>query len=179
MVNGTEPLDASEIRACLAEVAEELGVEGPRYSIVIVGGALLAWHELRGSTYDIDTITRLDDEIKVAIHSVGARRGLRLDWLNDHARAFIPATFTVGDCTVLLDSLRLRVLAPPLRQVFLMKLYRSSAQDFEDMVSIWNQCGFRSAQEVVEDFVTAYPHAPDDEFLVEFVTRIANESTGD
>lgn len=174
MSDASVPMDADAIHSTLTDVAQELAPSGPQHTLVIVGGAHLALTGIRESTVDIDSITLLDDELKYAITSVAVNRGIQLDWLNDDAKGFTPATFDLRECEVVFDHDRLRVLTAPMRQVFVMKLYRSSAQDFEDMAAIWSRCNFDSPREVVELFYEAYPHAPDDEFLEDFVRQIAD-----
>lgn len=53
-------LDADRIRQYVAEVAAELPDVGRPPTIVLVGGAFMAWHDLRTSTRDVDSATRLD-----------------------------------------------------------------------------------------------------------------------
>lgn len=172
------PLQQADIRHHLQEVADELRGPGSQHVLVVVGGALLAWHGLRLSTYDIDTVTALDEELSGAVARVAGRYGRRVDWLNDNARGFTPATFEVSKCDLLFESDRLRVLGAPLDQIFVMKLYRSDAQDVEDMVRIWSLCSFESAQMAVECFESAYPQAPQDPHLIDFVQTIADRSAG-
>lgn len=173
MADKAVPLKGPEIRSFLGEIADALNQQEWQTTLIIVGGALLAMHGLRDTTMDVDTVSTLDPNLQDIIQSIGLRHGLRLDWLNDNARAFTPQTLDIRDCEVVFDSEQLRVLAPPFQQLFLMKLYRSSAQDFEDMVSMWPQCGFQSPQHVVDQFFQAYPHAPDDTYLLDFIVGIA------
>lgn len=167
------PLGADEIRAHLREVADELGGPGPRHTLIVVGGALLAWHGLREATQDVDSIRRLDDDLRRAVQRVAQVHGLAVDWLNDNAAGFRPFTFVEQDCDVLLDHPRLLVLGAPLDQVFLMKLYRVDVQDYEDLIGLWPRCHFASAEEAAEQFHKAYPHAPEDPGLVAMITDIA------
>jgi hypothetical protein len=97
--------------------------------VVLAGGSLLAWHGLRESTRDVDSLRPLTAELAKAADEVGATHGLAVGWLNARAAAFIPLTLHVEDCTVLLDHPRLRVLGAPLDQVFLMKLYAARDRD--------------------------------------------------
>lgn len=135
------------------------------------GGSLLAWQGLRPSTADVDSIRRLDDELRHAVSEVAERRGLAPDWLNDHASAFAPVTLDVADCDVLLDHPRLLVLGVPLRDVLLMKLSRSDPADLSDIRAIWPHVSdrFATAVAVVDAFHAAFPHEPDDEHLGAFV----------
>lgn len=60
-----ELLNACTIEQYLDEVAHELP-SGTQRSIIIVGGAFLAWYGLRDATRDVDSITRLDGELATA-----------------------------------------------------------------------------------------------------------------
>lgn len=165
-------LDGEQIRALVSEVADELDATGgDAHTIIVVGGSLLAWRGLREATEDVDSIRRLDDELRRAVGAVAARHALSLGWLNDHAAAFAPQGLDVDACDVLLDRPRLRVLGAPMRAVFLMKLNRSLPQDLEDMRSVWPliRDEFATATEIVEAFFEAFPAEPDDEHLANFV----------
>ena len=63
--------------------------------------------------------------------------GLSPTWLNANAASFIPATFDPGECEVFLAHPRLLVLEAPLRDVFVMKIYRGSSNDLDGMVAKW------------------------------------------
>ncbi len=167
------PLDGQTIRSIVLELADALPEQEAQRSIVLVGGALLAWHGLRDSTVDVDSVRHLDRVLRGAIETVAVATGLPPWWLNDDAAMFLPANFDESHCTVLLDHPRLLVLGVSFRDLFVMKLYRSFPNDVADMVVIWERTGFRYAQEVVDAFFAAYPHAPDDEFLANFVVDVA------
>lgn len=154
-----------------SEVADELGGELEQRAIVMVGGSLLACHGLRGSTEDVDSIRKLDERLRSAVHRVATRHGLAPDWLNDHATAFAPHTIDLVECDVLLDRPALRVLGAPLDAVFLMKLRRASPADLDDMRSMWPHVKdrFPSARALVGAFMAAFPDEQDDEFLDTFV----------
>ena len=172
-----QPLNAAEIRDTLLEVANRLPDTRRQRVIIVTGGALLAFHNLRATTYDVDSIRRLDAEVVIAAESVASDRGLPLDWLNSNAAGFVPATFDVADCEVLAEHPRLLVLGMSLRQAFLMKVYAGRARDRSDLVRMWQQCHFGSPQECVDEFWTAYPDTPADEFLLDWIIQIANEAS--
>lgn len=52
-------LDGDAIKQLVIEVANELAGQEQR-TIVVVGGSLLAWHDLRESTRDVDSIRPTD-----------------------------------------------------------------------------------------------------------------------
>lgn len=164
-------LDGDQIRALLTEVAGELAKSSRSHTIVVAGGSLLAWYGLRDATADIDSTRRIDDELRGAARAVAARHHLAIDWLNDHAAAWTPATFTVAACPVLVEHPHLLVLGMPLRDVFLMKLNRALPADLDDMRRIWPYITeqFASAAEVIAAYQAAFPFEPNDEHLGQFV----------
>lgn len=166
------PLDGEEIRRYLLEVASAMSVDGPQHRILVVGGALLAWHGLRDTTLDVDSVHRVDEELRQAVQLVAKRHGLAPQWLNDSAAGFVPATLKVEDCDVILDEPRLLVLGAPLRQVFLMKVFAGRERDQDDLVSLWPQLGV-TPEEVADEYWTAYPAAPADPFLADWIRQIA------
>ena len=172
-----QPLGGDEIRALLREVAEVLGDDGVRHTVTVVGGSLLAWHDLRESTVDVDTVRRIDPELAHAVEIVADRHGLASRWMNDHAAGFAPQTFDESACDVLLETSRLLVLGLPLRDVFLMKLYAGRARDHDDLVALWPRTGFATAREAVDAMCRAYPAATQDEYLESYVADIAAEAT--
>jgi hypothetical protein len=126
MTLGT-PINESQIREYLREVADELAPSGQQHVLVIVGGALLAWLGLREATRDVDSVVRFDDELADAVRAVAARHELAPAWVNHYAAAFLPQTFVMETCEVLMERGRLRVLGAPVRQVIVMKLFRGAS----------------------------------------------------
>jgi hypothetical protein len=116
------PLTGEQIAALVAEVADELPSGERRHTIIVAGGSLLAWHGLRDTTVDVDSVERLDPELRAAVAEVAVRHDLAPRWLNDHAAMFRPQTLNESSCEVLLDHRRLLVLGASYRDVFLMKL---------------------------------------------------------
>lgn len=151
-------LDGEAIKALIVEVAAELDDQVER-TIIVVGGSLLAWHDLRDSTHDVDSIRRLDDALRHAVATVAARHGLAANWLNDHAAPWAPATLEVSKCEVLFAQGKLRVLGLPLRDIFLMKLNRGDPADLVDMRSIWPHVDeeFESVRAVMAAYYAAFP----------------------
>ena len=166
------PLDGADIRAHLHEVAAELGSAGPRQTVVLVGGALLALAGLRKSTVDVDTVRMLDAELRRAVATVAGAHDLAPNWLNDHAAAFVPATFNERDCETLLVDGRLEVLGAPFSQVFVMKLHAARPHDVEDMARMWPRTGFSSADQAAHAYALAYPHEVADPHLARFVAEV-------
>ncbi len=174
----SKPLDDEAIKKLLVEVIGELDSSGRRHTLIVVGGALLAWHHLRDTTHDVDSVHRLDDELRAAVRTVAARHGLAASWLNDSAVPFAPQSLDVDSCDVLLDYPRLLVLGAPLREVFLMKLNRAEPQDLTDMQQIWPRISnqFDSAASIVDAFYVAFPSSPEDEYLDTLIIEVLGRS---
>ena len=162
--------------ALVDEVATVLPASDPQHTVIVVGGALLSWHGLRLSTLDVDSIEHLDATLRLAIREVATRHDLAVDWLNDRAKPWRPATFRIEDCDVLLNRPTLRVLGAPLRDVFIMKLDRGGPQDYSDLVALWPLIcsSFSTARDVVETHRAAFPAALEDPYLDSSVQGIAN-----
>lgn len=176
-MNSSAPLrDREVLRALFDEVGNELTEIGAQAEIVMVGGSWLLWHTQRAATFDVDSGRRLDGRLVEVARRVSDRRDLARDWLNDHAAAFWPTGASYEDCSVAYRTGGLVVRVPSPEVIFVMKLYRSSPQDYEDMITIWPDCGFTGANHAAEAFRAAYPHAPDDEFLTDHIAGIAAEA---
>ncbi len=173
---GPTVLGKHEILGYLREVADELAVRGLVCRLVVVGGSYLALHDLRESTADIDSLTKLTDELRAVIQHIADRHKLRVDWLNDSAMAFAPAGFDADRCDVLYEHRNLTVLGPPPGQVFLMKLLAGRAPDHDDMTVLWPASGFSDAQAAVDAYYLAYPFEEHDPYLVDYVQQIADQS---
>lgn len=170
-----EPLDKAAILDHLAEVAQELGPGTHQHVIIVVGGSLLALHDLRLSTWDVDSVARLEPELRAAADRVAGRHGLEPGrWLNDRAVMFRPATLTPLMCEVVFEHPRLIVRGAPLEYVFLMKL-GARASDFDDLRVLWPVCSFDSPEHAAQMWHEGYPHEEHDPFLADHIRRIAGE----
>ncbi len=134
-------LGRTEILTHIGEVAEELTARNLVCSLIVVGGSYMALHGLRESTADVDSLTRLTEELKTIVRQVGDRHGLRATWLNDSAAMFAPVGLNLDDCELLYEHSSLTVFGPPPDQVFLMKLLASRAPDHDDMTATLNIAG--------------------------------------
>ena len=175
----TEPLfDKRTILIALRAVAARLEEQNAEPSVlIVVGGSFMAFHELREATRDVDTVSRITNAVRDAIDAVAAEHGFEAGWLNDRAAMYLPQGLDADACEVLVDHPRLRVLGPSADYVFVMKLYAARGEvDHDDMVRLWPQCTFTSANDAVALYWQAYPHAPEDEGLVGYVAEIANEA---
>lgn len=149
----------------------------PHQTLAVIGGSYLALLGLREATRDVDTITRLNEQTRRAIDDVARSKGLEPRWLNDAAIAFTPIGLTSAHCSPVFAHKALTVVLPSPDWVFLMKLYAARAVDYQDLVALWPLCEFSSPADAVEKFWLAYPHASDDDFLIDYVAQIAAQTS--
>jgi len=164
-------LDGTLIRQFLVEVAELLDAAGPKVEIVVVGGSLMALHDVREATRDVDSIRALSEPLRRAAASVAQRHGLPATWLNDRAAAWWPAGLTTELCSVELEHGPLVVLAPPWRYLFVMKLEANRIADQADLRRLWPLSGFTSAEEAAALWHQAYPLHEPDPYLATYIRR--------
>jgi hypothetical protein len=107
----------------------------------------MALYELRESTRGVDSATRIDDELKLAVARVAAEHGLAPKWLNDSAAGYAPSTLRESDCALPLETPQLSVLGAPPNVVFVMKLFANRVVDTPDLRRLWGLCTFASASE--------------------------------
>ena len=92
MVEGL--FDKTTIKAALTAVATRLKVHNRQpHVLVIVGGSFMALSDLRTSTQDVDTLTRLTATLRETVNDVAIEYGYEPDWLNDHAAAYLPKAY--------------------------------------------------------------------------------------
>jgi hypothetical protein len=168
--------DRGELESLFDELAEELARLGTSADVVMVGGSWMLWHSQRAATRDVDSARRFETELGEAVDRVGQRHDLRKGWLNDVAAAFWPSGASYDDCEVIYEHGALVVRTPSPEVIFVMKLYRADPQDREDLVSLWPLCRFVDPDDAAAAFRRAYPHAPEDKYLVGYIAEIARDS---
>lgn len=168
--------DRSELEALFDEFADELSKVEASAQVVMVGGAWMLWHSQRTSTRDVDSARKLTSDLNSAIAKVAERHDLSKEWLNDSAVAFWPSNAGYDDCEVVYEHPHLEVRSPDPEVMFVMKLYRADPQDREDLVSLWPLCRFADSEAAAGAFRKAYPHAPEDEYLVDYIAHVASDA---
>jgi hypothetical protein len=169
--------DRAELEALFDELNVELAALGTTAYVVMVGGAWMLWHSRRLSTLDVDSARKLGSDLTDAVEKIAERHDLSKQWLNDSAAPFWPSTGQYEDCDVVYQQPALEVRVPGPEVIFVMKLYRADPQDREDLVSLWPLCDFADPLAAAQAFQDAYPHAPVDEFLPDYIADVAREAT--
>lgn len=169
--------DRAELEALFDDLNREMTALGTTAQVVMVGGAWMLWHSLRLSTRDVDSARKLSSNLAAAVEKIAERHDLSKQWLNDSAAPFWPSTAHYEDCEVVYQQPALEVRVPGPEVIFVMKLYRADPQDRDDLVSLWPLCDFAAPLAAAQAFQDSYPHAPEDEFLPDYIADVAREAT--
>jgi hypothetical protein len=83
-------LTAARIRELLGLLDEELGLDGVRGEVYLVGGAVMCLvFDARPSTRDVDGLFRPTAELRAAARRVAERADVPEAWLNDGVKGFL------------------------------------------------------------------------------------------
>ena len=155
---------------------DELGRSGVRAELFVVGGAAMALaYDARRATVDVDAAFLPAAEVREAARRVADELGLEPDWLNDGAKAFMRGKDP--DQIAVFEGNNLSVAAASPRYLLAMKLLAARVdRDQDDIRTLYELCGFTTAEEGMRLLETMYPShviAPRAQFLLQemFPTR--------
>jgi len=163
-------LDRNGIRAALTALDAELARSGIRGELFVVGGAAMALaYDARRATIDVDATFLPAAEVRQAARRVADDLGLEQDWLNDGAKAFMPGSDS--DQISVFEGNNLSVAAASPRYLLAMKLLAARVdRDQDDIRTLYELCGFTTAEEGMRLLETTYPShviAPRAQFLLQ------------
>lgn len=144
------------------ELNEELRGSSIRGDIFIVGGAAMTVaYDARPATRDVDAIWQPSAEIRAAAARVAARHDdLQPDWLNDSVKGFLPGEDS-GKRKVVYDNDHLTVSAASPEYLLATKLLASRvSRDEDDVLLLYDLCGFRTAEQGLDLIARYYPGRP-------------------
>lgn len=145
-----------------AELDAELGQDGTRGDVFIVGGAAMAVaYDARPSTRDVDGIWHPSNEVREAAARVAARRDdVEADWLNDGAKGFLPGE-DPGVKPVVYEGEHLTVSAGSPEYLLATKLLASRvSRDEDDILLLYRLCRLTTVDEGLDLLERYYPGRP-------------------
>jgi hypothetical protein len=149
-------LGREQILAVLRDLADELDRRGVRAEVFLVGGAAMTLaYDTRRTTRDIDAVFEPKSTVYEAARRVADSHGLPEDWLNDAVKGFLHGNDP--DAVPVLDAPGLRVDVASPRYLLAMKLLAARDEDVDDILFLYQQCGFRTVEEGLDLVEAAYP----------------------
>ncbi len=153
------PLTQSDIRRLFDLLNVELRDSETKGELFLVGGAVMCLaYAARPSTQDVDAVFRPPARVREAAARVGARAGLRSDWLNDGVKGFISAQ---GGFALFLELDHLRVMVAQPAYLLAMKCLamRIGAEfhDEEDVRYLLRHLDLRTYDQTLSVIEKYYP----------------------
>ncbi len=152
-------LTQADIRRLFTLLNAELRESATEGELFLVGGAVMCLaYAARPSTQDVDAVFRPAAQVREAAARVGARAGLRRDWLNDGVKGFLSSR---GDFAPFLELDHLRVMVAQPTYLLAMKCLamRIGAEfhDEDDVRYLLRHLDIRNYDDVVAVLKRYYP----------------------
>lgn len=138
-----------------AELAR-LGMKG-EVGVVGHGAAMVLAFNARDSTRDVDAVFEPSSTLRAAAARVAKELGLPADWLNDAAKAYMPAD--TQPRSIQLELSNLIVWTPPPQYLLAMKAIaaRFDSNDARDLRTLVRHLGLARVEQVLEVVERYYP----------------------
>jgi hypothetical protein len=162
-------MTAEEIKQYLEQLNDELRLMEIKGEVSLYGGAVMCVvFDARPATKDVDAVFRPSSEIRRAIVQVARRNDLPDDWLNDGVKGYL----VEHPQRVLFVRSNLTVFVPEADYLLAMKAIsaRVDTYDKEDVKTLAENLGLRTADEIFEIVEKYYPHQqikPATQFFIE------------
>jgi hypothetical protein len=147
----------ARILEALQALGKELGREGVRAQIFIVGGAAMALaYSTRRVTRDIDAVFEPKQTVYAAAAKVAEDLGLPDDWLNDAVKGFMPGPDEAPRPIPSIEGIEVTTASP--RYLLAMKLMAMRfGEDDEDIEVLLRECDIDTAERALDVLRQVYP----------------------
>lgn len=151
-------LTREQIEQAITCLDAELGAEGVRAELYLVGGAVMCLAlAARASTKDVDGWFTEPASVRRAVARVASEMGLPEDWLNDAAKGFVPAGATFERWRAFPN---LDVSLADARTMLARKCAAARTEDDAgDIRALAAHLGLVSAQEVLDVLLAYFPES--------------------
>lgn len=150
-------LGVEDIRSLLEDLGRRLEAQGVHATVYIVSGAAMALEmNVRRVTADIDAIFHPEATVEAIAAEMATEHGLRHDWLNQSARAFVPG----GDASAIaLDVPGIAVALASPEHLLAMKLAAFRPTDVPDLELLFRELDIGTAEHAADLAVSVYGEA--------------------
>lgn len=172
MVQRFDELDAKRLRELFAELDAELAGRSEPVTVLVAGGAALAfkWNDRR--TYDVDLIGgEFPADFRRAIATVAERNNLEWSWVNDGGTAGNaaleprPQPLYVGE--------NFAAYSPDERYLLATKLFAARQRDFDDAIRLSVETGLTTGAAMRQLIDDAYYHNVIPPEIEDFIDDVA------
>ena len=172
MVQRFDELDAERLRELFAELDAELAGRDEPVTVLVAGGAALAFKWSDRRTYDVDLIGgEFPPDFRRAIATVADRNNLEWNWVNDGGTAGNaaleprPQPLYVGE--------NFAAYSPDDRYLLAMKLFAARQRDFDDAIRLSTETGLTTAWAMRRLIDDAYYHNVIPAEIEDFIDDVA------
>lgn len=155
---GVEPLNATDIREALDDLARRLADRGVVARIYVAGGAAMAlMYDEHRLTRDVDaSISAGYDEVMRATHDIARERGWPTTWINEQATMYMPPEHDRHGA-IAYEQPGLSVVAASVEHMIAMKARSARRTDESDFRSLLALGDISTAADVAAIVARVFP----------------------